>query len=119
MSFKFSKKFEFVSNFESILLFRKCRKISIFFLIFVKNFDLGQNFRKIPKLSYLLKFSKNFDFGQIFQNFDLVKFSKNLRFWSNFRKIYILVKIFEQFRFQSIFHQISILVKFSEKDRFS
>ena len=74
----------------------------------MKNFDLGQIFRKI---AILFKFSKYYVFGQIFEkkfNFDQnfpkilknVDFSKIFdknRFCPNFRKISILVKSFENF----------------------
>ena len=79
--------------------------------ISVKNFDCGQNFRKI---SSLVKISNKFDFFENFETF---------RFWSLFSKIFgfsqifeknysILVKIFEKFYFSQIFAEISILLNF-------
>ena len=94
---------------------------------FSKNFDFGQNLRKIPifqnfrKISIWVKSLKNFDFGQIFEKF---------RFWSKFFKIFDLFENFEKFRFRffvKIFHNfrcirklrtISILVKFSKNSDF-
>ena len=63
--------------------------------IFEKKFECGQNFRKFPKISNLVKLSQIFDLGEIFEKF---------RFFGKVRRNSILVK----------FSKSSILVKFSE-----
>ena len=106
---------------------------------FSKNFDFGQNLRKIPNFS---KISKTMDLSQIIekvrfcQNFDFFPKFRKIRFWSNFPKISILVNFdfgqifdfgqnirkiliffenFEIFRLGLNFWIISIWVKFSKK----
>ena len=94
---------------------------------FRKNFDFGQNYRKISILVKIFeefpicsKISKNFSV-KIFEKFRKFWFSQiigKFRFWSNFFKIFVLFANFEKFRFWSNFRKISILVKSSENFRF-
>ena len=73
---------------------------------FSKYLDLGQNFRKIPRM---VKIFEYLDFGQNFRKKAiLVKIRENFKLGHNFRKTSIL---FETSRFWSKFLKISILVQ--------
>ena len=103
--FKFSKKIGFWLNFRKFSIrVNFCDEnfdfVSKNYDFFSKNydfgyFDFGQNFRKISI------------FSKIWKNFDFVKFSKKLRFWSKFRskftKNFDFFEDFEKCRFESNF----------------
>ena len=64
---------------------------------FSKNFDFGQNLRKIPIFS---KISKQYQLSQIIEKFRFwSNFQKKFRFWSKFSKIFELFENLEKFRF--------------------
>ena len=94
--------------------------------IFEKKIEFGQNYRKFPKISNLLKLSQIFDFGQIFEKFRffrkvrrnsiLVKFSKS-SILVKFSEISILAEIYKKF-VVSEFLKIPIWVNFSKNFEF-
>ena len=130
---KFFEKFRFWSNFRRITFLVKFSKrksilIKILEILknvdfssnfrkkFSKNFDFGQNLRKIPiffqnfrKISIWVKSLENFDFGQIFEKF---------RFWSKFFKIFDLFENLEKFRCWSNFRKLRFWSNYRKKFRF-
>ena len=89
---KFSKNVDFGQIFEKFRFFRKSRIIS-FFSPISENFDFWSEYTKnfdLSKISNFIDFGhifKNFDFGE--------NFRKIFEFFESFRKISIRVKNFE------------------------
>ena len=122
---EFSKNFDCFENFEKFRFWSNFRKISILVKIsnqfgFLENFEKKSILVKIfEKFRFQSNFLKNFDFGQNFRKISIIKFSKKFRFWSNFRKNFDFGQNFrKKLDFSKIFEKISIVVKNFVKFRF-
>ena len=80
-----------------------------------ENFDFGKKFRKIP---ILVKNFRKSRFPLILEYFDFIKSFRKPRFGLNFRTFQFLIKFSKNLDFSQNFRKISILVEIFEKSRF-
>ena len=82
--------------------------------IFSKNVDLG---KKLPKISILVKVFESIDFGEKCQKnpSNLVKFVEQSRFWTKLSKILDFGQDLKKCRFWSKYKKMFILVKIIKK----